>query len=192
MTTARIRPVVLAIACLAFPLLSDAKPGKTDARRVTTQTVGPGQVSPTGLGKRDPSLAYVSVPGRAFMPSAFVTSALLEAVDSVPSIDNEHTRYKSGTATVFLPDGARLRTLSCFGSWDHDNNVGKGIKLDARGLAGKSEMVGKAAFFGGSGYRRLDAELDHLVDNFQYAYELKVSLDVKAQINGCRIGYEVP
>lgn len=192
MTTARTRFIALAIACLAFPLLSDAKPGKTNARRVTSQTLAPGKVNPTGLGKRDASLAYVSVPGRAFMPAAFLTGDVLKAVDSMPTIDNEYTRYKSGTATVHLPDGARLRTLSCFGRWEHDNNVGKGIKLNARGLAGKTKAVGKATYLGGAGYRRLDAELDHVVDNFQYGYELKVSLDVKAQISGCRIGYEVP
>lgn len=190
MTIARLRPVALAIVCLAFPLPSDAKPGRSDARRVT-QPVALGKKNPSGLGKREPGLAYVSVPRRAFMPAAFLTSGVIAQAGSVPSVDNEHTRYESGTAPVFLPDGARLRSLSCFGSgWDHKNNVGKGIKLDARGLAGSSETVGKATFNGGSGPRRLDAKLDHVVDNFTYGYELRVSLDVDAQISGCRIGYE--
>jgi len=192
MRTVRFRPVALAIVCIAFPLSLAAKPGGPKKHQAVAKSKVPTPMNATGMGKRDPGLAYVSVPRRAFMPSAFVTSALIAKTGSIPSLDNEHTRYESGSAVVHLPDGARLRTLACFGSqWRPDKNKGFGVKLSANGLnAQAGEEIGRAKVIGGDGKRRLVAELDHVVDNFNYGYELRMNLNVDAHITGCRIGYE--
>lgn len=195
MMSARVCLIALAVACLAFPLLSAAKPGVGfDPQRATAKVRATGEVNPSGLGKRAPALIYASVAGNAFMPAGFLTSGLIAKSGSVPSLDNQHTRFESGTASVQLPDGARLRELSCFGrDWTPDKNRGFGVKLMAKGLDDQaSEELGRAKVIGGSGKRRLDADLDHVVDNFSFGYELRMNLNVDANITGCRIGFEPP
>lgn len=194
MMSARVRLFALAVPCLAFPLLSAAKPGAdVEARRAaTTQTLG--KVNPSGLGTRTQGLIYTSVARNAFMPAAFLTSGLIAESGSLPRLDNQHTRFESGTASVQLPDGARLRELSCFGrDWSPDKNRGFGVKLMAEGLDDQaSEELGRAKVIEGRGKRRLDASLDHVVDNFRFGYMLRMNLNVDARITGCRIGYEPP
>jgi hypothetical protein len=60
------------------------------------------------------------------------------------------------------------------------------------GATRREAQLGRAMVIGGRGKRRIDADLDHVVDNFSFGYELRMNLNVDAKITGCRIGYEPP
>jgi hypothetical protein len=163
---------LLGTLVLAAPAV-DARPtpSKTLTKSRTAKT------NPTGLGPRTGGLKYAVVPPGSFAPVAWTG-------------DLEQSRFTLGLAPLTLPDGARIREVSCFGDWDSANNTGEGVRLRRRGLASGSEVLAMAEVFGGTGVRRLDATVDHVVDNFANAYQLEVVFNTKPAIRGCRIGFE--
>ncbi len=102
--------------------------------------------------------------------------------------------FNRAVAPVQLPDGARIREFSCFGRWRPDSNLGKKIRLRRKDHTRTTggEVLAAAEVFGGEGVRRVDATLDHVVDNFSNAYQVGVVLNANPSIVSCRVGYEPP
>jgi hypothetical protein len=182
---------VLAIACLTFAPPADAKPGPAPKTTVRASASRAGAakpaVNPSGLGQRTAGLSYLAVPASAFLPMALV------AGDPPPGWEPQTMRFTAGVATVSLPEGARIRELTCIGQWVPAKNEGKSAMLRAQPLTGgTAEVVARAKVIGGTGVRRIESSADHHVSNFDHAYSIELVFNSAPTVHGCRIGYEPP
>lgn len=115
-------------------------------------------------------------------------------VSTKPELTTSTVNFTRGVAPVTLPEGARIREFSCFGSFDPANNRNKKIRLRRLDLASShvGEVIADVKVRPGSGVRRLDTVLNHTVDNFHNLYQVSVVFNTPPSIRGCRIGYVPP
>ena len=135
----------------------------------------------TGLGERQAKLQYLAIPPSAWQPMMWGTQTGVTAAT---------VSFNQVVAPVMLPDGAKIRELSCFGRFAKDN-VGEAIRLRAipHDATSGGPILGKAIVGASSQVQRAEVKLDHQVDNFASAYQIDAAFNGSPELRSCRIGY---
>jgi len=187
MRARNLSPLLVAALFVSAPPSAVAKPksatktsrSKPRARKRSNRptTPPPAPTNPTGAGERIDGLQYIALGHADFVPR---------------NLTDGDTR-RSAITGIRLPQGARVRTLACFGSWNPAENKSYGVLLRRHSHAASgSETLAAAGITGGEGRRRIEGEADHVVDNFLNFYQVEMMVKSKANLYSCRVGYELP
>jgi len=180
-------PLLVAGLFVSAPPSAVAKPkgasktsrSKPKARKRSSRPTTPpqGPKNPTGPGERIDGLQYIALGNADFVPR---------------NLTDGDTRHSAITG-IRLPQGARIRELACFGTWNPAENKSYGVLLRRFSHASSgSETLAAAGIKGGEGRRRIEGEADHVVDNFLNFYQVEMMVKNAANLYSCRVGYELP